>query len=97
MTEDDKKLLNSFEGKLQYMLFLYGKLQDENKSLRKLVDEKEAEITGLKENVEVLEKRYADLKAARIIGINDNELKDTKQRLTKLVREVDKCIALLGE
>ena len=40
---------------------------------------------------------YANLKSARIISINDNELKDTRQRLMKLVREVDKCIALLNE
>ena len=40
---------------------------------------------------------YTNLKTARILSINDNELRDTKQRLAKLVREVDKCIALLNE
>ena len=40
---------------------------------------------------------YTNLKTARIISINDNELRDTKQRLARLVREVDKCIALLNE
>ena len=34
---------------------------------------------------------------ARILSIQDNELRDTKQRLVRLVREVDKCIALLNE
>ena len=37
---------------------------------------------------------YANLKSARIISINDNELKDTRQRLMKLVREVDRNVSL---
>ena len=62
MTEEDKKLLHTFEGKLRQ-----------------------------------LEAKYINLKNARILSINDNDLRDTKQRLAKLVREVDKCIALLNE
>jgi hypothetical protein len=34
---------------------------------------------------------------ARVIGVTDRDIADTKQRLAKLVREVDKCIALLNE
>ena len=44
-----------------------------------------------------LEARYTDLKMARTISLYDKDIKDTKQRLTSLVREVDKCIALLNE
>jgi hypothetical protein len=44
-----------------------------------------------------LEARYTDLKMARTISLYDKDIKDTKQRLSSLVREVDKCIALLNE
>lgn len=97
MTEEDKKLLHTFEGKLRQLLFLYEELQKENLSLRKAVEAKDAEIAELKNNWKDLEARYINLKNARIISINDNDLRDTKQRLAKLVREVDKCIALLNE
>ena len=43
------------------------------------------------------EAQYTNHKMARLISINDNELRDTIQRLARLVREVDKCIALLNE
>ena len=78
MTEEDKKLLHTFEGKLRQLLFLYEELKKENLSLRNEIDRKSAEI-------------------AQLECINDNDLRDTKQRLAKLVREVDKCIALLNE
>ena len=97
MTEEDKKLLHTFEGKLRQLLFLYEELKKENLSLRNEIDRKSAEIAQLECNNKELEAKYINLKNARILSINDNDLRDTKQRLAKLVREVDKCIALLNE
>lgn len=97
MTEEDKKLLHTFEGKLRQLLFLYEELEKENLSLRKEIDAKNTEIDELKNSWKELETKYINLKSARILSINDNDLRDTKQRLAKLVREVDKCIALLNE
>lgn len=97
MTEEDKKLLHTFEGKLRQLLFLYEELRKENLSLRKEIDAKNTEIDELKSSLKELETKYINLKNARILSINDNDLRDTKQRLAKLVREVDKCIALLNE
>ena len=97
MTEDDKKVLNTFEGKLKHLIYLYNEEKKENVSLRQLISEKEAEIECIQANLKELEEKYAYLKMARMISVNDNEVRDTKQRLAKLVREVDKCIALLSE
>lgn len=97
MTEEDKKQLNTFEGKLRHFMFLYDELKKENASLRQLLSEKEAEIQRMESCIKEAEAQYTNLKMARIISINDNELRDTKQRLARLVREVDKCIALLNE
>lgn len=97
MTEDDKKLLNTFEGKLRHFMFLYEELKQENVSLRTLLAQKEEEIKQIKSSQKDLEDKYTNLKMARILSINDNELRDTKQRIARLVREVDKCIALLNE
>ena len=36
MTEEDKKLLNTFEGKLRHFMYLYEEQQKENASLRQL-------------------------------------------------------------
>lgn len=97
MTEEDKRLLKTFESKLQNLIYLFGEQKKEIAMLRQLLVAKEAEIVRLEESRKELESKYANLKAARIISINDNELRDTKKRLADLVREVDKCIALLNE
>ncbi len=97
MTEEDKKQLNTFEGKLKHLIYLYEESRKENASLKLQISEKEAEIERIENSRKELEEQYTNLKMARIISINDNEVKDTKQRLARLVREVDKCIALLNE
>ena len=97
MTENDKKLLNTFEEKLRHFISLYQEVKEENTSLRRLLSEKEAEITRIENSRKEVEVQYTNLKMARILSIDDNDIKDTKQRLTRLVREVNKCIALLNE
>ena len=51
MTEEDKNLLNTFDGKLKRLLFLFEKLKEENASLRKLLSEKENEIEAVKNSL----------------------------------------------
>ena len=97
MTEGDKKLISSFEGKLRHFMFLHDELKQENANLKLLLNQKDEEIKQLEQSRKELEARYTDLKTARTISLYDRDIKDTKQRLTGLVREIDKCIALLNE
>ncbi|MDO4179793.1 MAG: hypothetical protein Q4D36_00710 [Bacteroidales bacterium] len=97
MTEEDKKLLGTFEGTLRHFMYLYEESKQENARLKQLLTEKEEEIKRVENSRKELEAMYANLKAARMISIHDKDINDTKQRLSRLVREVDKCIALLNE
>ena len=97
MTEEDKKLLDVFEARVRHLMYLHDELKRENTEMKRLLKAKDDKIVEMQDNYKALEASYTNLKQARIISINDNEVKDTKQRLSKLVREVDKCIALLNE
>lgn len=97
MTEEERKLLGEFEGKVRHLMYLHRSLKKENQRLAQLLAEKDSEIVKLQDEYLLMKDNYTNLKQARIISINDDELKDTKQRLSRLVREVDKCIALLNE
>ena len=96
MTEEDKKVISVFEGKLRHFMFLYEKLEQENASLKQLLLKKEEEINQFKQSLKESEAQYADLKTARTISLYDKDIKETKQRLSGLVREIDRCIALLN-
>ena len=60
------------------------------------MEEKNATIAALHSQVDRLQTDYANLKTAKMIDISREDMKNAKSRLSKLVREVDKCIALLN-
>jgi len=97
MTEEDKKLLSTFEARLRHLMYLHDELKRENTEIKQLLEEKQEEVAKLRSDFNELEVVYANLKIAKTISLTSSEVKDTKQRLSKLVREVDKCIALLNE
>ena len=74
----------------------YTLLSDENTALREQLSTQSVELEKAREQYSLLEKSYSDLKLAKIISIDDEEFGNTQKKLSKLVREVDKCIALLN-
>ena len=42
-----------------------------------------------------LHERYSNLKQALTISLDGADVKETRQELSKLVREIDKCITML--
>ena len=97
MTEEEKKLLNSFETQLRHLIYLHDELKRENAELKKLLDNEKLKNEKVQAQYDELEVSYTDLKTAMTISLNGSDVKETKLRLSKLVREVDKCIALLNE
>ena len=97
MTEEEKKLLKSFETHLRHLIYLHDELKRENAELKKLLDNEKLKNEKVQAQYDELEVSYTNLKTATAISLNGSDVKETKLRLSKLVREVDKCIALLNE
>ena len=96
MTKEEEILLRKFETRVRQMILQYKELEAETRALYDLVDQKERELEQAKAETETVRRDYANLKLAKMIEIGDNDLKNAKTRLSKLVRDVDKCIALLN-
>lgn len=88
MTPEEEIILKRFETRTRQLILLYQDTRQENELLREQVD-------TLNQELELIKKNYANLKIARMIDISDQDMKDAKGRLSKLIREIDKCIALL--
>jgi predicted nuclease with TOPRIM domain len=97
MTEEEKKLLNTFEARLRHLIYLHDELRRENNELKNLLDEQKEENARVLKEVDKLKADYTNLKTATTISLSGSDVKETKLRLSKLVREVDTCIALLNE
>ncbi len=97
MTDDQKKKLTVFETRVRQLMFICDTLKAENADLKKQLAAKTQDLLSAEEEIEALNARYDNLKIARVVSIKQGEIKNAKQKLSKLVREVDRCIALLNE
>lgn len=77
-------------------MLLHDELKQENASLKQQLAVKERKLKELEEEIVMKDTEYANLKIARMI-CSDEDIKETKQKFSGLVREIDKCIALLNE
>ena len=96
MNQADRLELRSFESDLRQLLKKHQELKSELASLRTLLSRRDEEIERLQSALRMSERAYSNLKIARMIEVSDSDLKEGKLRITRLVREVNKCIRLLS-
>ena len=95
MTENRDKLLLDLEVRVRQVLLLCDKLKQENIGLKNEHVLKDSEIERLKVELNQISHKYDNLKMARTITAAAVDVDSAKIKLSKLVREVDKCIGLL--
>ena len=96
MTALDGLVVANFESKLDRLMESYSQLLAENAALREQLELQNVELGQVREHNVELAESYRNLKLAKIISANDLEIGDAQRRLSRLVREVDRCIALLN-
>ena len=72
--------------------------QDErrkNADLQAQLEAWQQQLAGAEQTIDGLKKDYDTLKTARMIEVSGDDVKESRAKIARLIREVDKCIALL--
>lgn len=96
MTSDEQQLIRNFEARVRQLLLQYRNLQDEVARLQVKLGEKDEEIARLTGELKAVDENYQHLKIAKFVEISDGDIKNAKLRMTRLVREINRCIGLLN-
>jgi hypothetical protein len=97
MTEEDNILLNDLKANTQQLFQEYDRLEIEIKMLKEKVLELKEEVNLLEKDKLELGQKNEQLKiATQILSGKDGD-REAKQKINRLVREIDKCIALLNK
>ncbi len=96
MTSEERQTMKKFEAKIRNVLAQYRVLKQENSDLYTELELKDEEIKQLKDQLAQSKNEYNNLKLAKIIEVSDSDLKESKNKISKLVREINKCINLLS-
>ncbi|SFL13720.1 hypothetical protein [Proteiniphilum acetatigenes] len=95
MAEEHNKLLVDLEVRIKQVLFLCDSLKEENARLKAEIRSGRTHLDETVKELEQLKAKYDSLKIARTITAASVDVDTAKAKLSKLVREVDKCINLL--
>ncbi|MBQ9558364.1 MAG: hypothetical protein IJV08_00055 [Bacteroidaceae bacterium] len=95
MTDKEREIVRQLQTRVRQLILQDKGLQEQCRGLEKDVAERDGRISELTSRNKQLEAQYANLKTARILELSDSDTRNARQRLSRLVRDVDKCIALL--
>jgi chromosome segregation ATPase len=98
MTNRYEGLIHAFEIKLRKLISEYKSLQEKNSLLKAELERKQTDLMHAHQEILELRKNYDHLQIAKnMMGGSEAEKAESKQQITKMVREIDKCLALLDE
>ena len=92
-----EKTLTTFETRVRQLILRIQELKKENDVLVAMVSENEQVIADLNAKLSHADRPYSTLKMAKMLEITDGDLEGAKARVSKLIREVNKCIAILSD
>jgi len=96
MTEEEQNLLNNLKNNLQQFFKEFASVENEKIVLEKNVLDLKYEIELLQKEKSELSRKIEQLRLATHLLSGVDENREAKQKINKLVREIDKCIALLN-
>ena len=88
-------LVLRLETRTRQLILKQKQLSDEQSKMRSLLAKREEELLELQIENEELKKKYTHLKMAKFIELTDDEKRQSRSLINKMVRDVEKCIAML--
>jgi predicted RNase H-like nuclease (RuvC/YqgF family) len=96
MTPEERQSMKEFEAKVRQVLAQFRVLKQENADLYAELEGRDGEIKRLKAELAQNKNDYNNLKLAKMIEISDADIKESKMKISRLVREINKCINILS-
>lgn len=97
MTNQYEELIRAFEAKLRKLVSEYKSLQVQNELLKSELTRKQEDLMIAHKDILELRSNYDHLRTGLSLGLTETDRAEAKQRINKLIREIDKCIALMDE
>lgn len=95
--EQNINALDRLKKSVQELMNRYQQLEDINSELSKTVTDLNNQISVKEKEIEEINDKYKVLKMAKSLEGSSSENKEVKLKINEMVREIDKCIALLNK
>ena len=92
-----EKTIVEFQTKVRALILQFQNLKKENEELYAMLEKNEADVRQLRQQLLDKQQEFDAFKAAKLLEISDGYIQSARERLAKLIRDVNKCIAVLSE
>lgn len=89
-------ILIGFRDKIKRIINLYETEKEKNNNIEKQIKTLEAKLERTQKDYKTLEQRYNNLKLAKSLTLSAKDEHEAKKTVSGIVREIDKCLALLN-
>ena len=96
MESKNDEIINKLRNNIKSIISLYEEQKEKNREFVSKNKELTHKITNLEDKIKDNELKYNNLKLAKAIASTDDSNHDAKIKVNRIVREIDKCIALLN-
>lgn len=96
MNASQIQIIEELKSKMDRMISVLDNEREEKKALKDNNLELQKKVKMQLAKISELEIKYANLKIAKTLLAENEDSHDAKVRVNKIVREIDKCIALLN-
>jgi hypothetical protein len=82
--------------KIEQIILVADNLKASNVQLKQQVDELSEALREKNQDMEVLEEKYRNLRLTKTLITSPEDIRNVKLQVNRMVREIDRCIALLN-
>ncbi len=88
--------VDTLKDKVRKVVSMYQQQKEKNEKLNKENQELINKLKSAEQKLNELENQYKKLKLAKTMVASSQDARDAKLKVNRMVREIDKCIALLN-
>ena len=92
-----EKTIVDFQTKVRALILQFQSLKKENEELYVMLEKNEDDVRQLRQQLQDKQREFGAFKAAKMLEVADGDIQSARERLAKLIRDVNKCIAVLSE
>ena len=96
MSANEQTIL-AFETRVRQMILHFKQLKKENEDLLAQIEKGKQDIADLPAKLTQAQNDFNSLKMAKMMQITDGDLEGAKARVTKMIKTVNQCIAILSD
>ena len=97
MANEYNNLIINLKEKLTELISQNGKLKTDNQQLQNELSKQKDNLMAAHRDILEWKSKYDSLRMAKTMAISENDVIFAQERLSNLVRKINKCIALINQ